>query len=109
MDNLPKKPVSSDVGPISFATDLISRTVFNTRLIWGLFWDGRVRLVYKLIPVGVFLYWISPIDLIPVAAFGPIGAIDDAVIIAGGLTWFFSLCRKHSPYAFHEHVDRLKG
>lgn len=109
MNNLPKGSLPSGTDPISFTMDLISRTVFNIRLIWGLFWDGRVKFAHKLIPISVFLYGVSPIDLIPEAALGLIGTVDDFVIIAGGLTWFFSLCRKHSTTAFHEHVKRLKG
>ena len=108
MNNLPKGSRPSSNDPVSYVTDLISQTVFNTRLIWGLFWDGRVKLVYKMIPIGAFLYGISPIDLVPEAALGLIGTVDDFVIITGGVTWFFSLCRKNSPTAFHEHVKRLK-
>ena len=61
-------------------------------LSWQLFWDSRVDPVRKLIPLGAIAYLLSPIDLLPELALGPIGVIDDVGLVILALNAFISIC-----------------
>jgi uncharacterized membrane protein YkvA (DUF1232 family) len=61
----------------------------DLRLGWELFRDPRVPKRLKIIPMGVIIYLISPLDfisLIPV-----IGQLDDLAILILGVRWFIRL------------------
>jgi len=57
-------------------------TVLTMRLIR----DDRVPIASKAIALAGVAYVLSPIDLMPGLLFGPIGLVDDLVIIAGTLS-----------------------
>ena len=60
------------------------------KLVWYLFWDGRVSLLTKVIPVVVAAYILFPIDLIP--GFIPIlGQMDDLAVLMVGIQLFLKL------------------
>jgi uncharacterized membrane protein YkvA (DUF1232 family) len=48
-------------------------------LLWRLVNDGRVSGKNKVLIGSGIVYYVSPIDLIPEAVFGPIGYLDDLV------------------------------
>ncbi len=61
-------------------------------LSWKLFWDERVGLLPKSIPVVAAIYVISPVDFIPELALGPIGALDDVGVVLLALNVFVAMC-----------------
>lgn len=61
------------------------------RLAWRLVRDPRVKLYVKAIPVGILIYIISPVDLMPVFVTGLIGVVDDVILLTLGLDLFFRL------------------
>lgn len=61
------------------------------KLYWRLFRDRRVALLPKIILVAGLLYLICPDDLIP-DILGPIGFLDDAIVLAIVLRGFMALC-----------------
>jgi uncharacterized membrane protein YkvA (DUF1232 family) len=75
-------------------------------LSWRLFWDKRVGLLPKLIPIAVVIYLISPIDLLPALALGPLGVVDDA----GAVALMLALFAEAVPHQIvEEHMRRLRG
>jgi uncharacterized membrane protein YkvA (DUF1232 family) len=66
-------------------------------LSWQLFWDGRVNIFSKLIPLASIAYVLSPVDFAPALAMGPLaplGTLDDIGILALGLGIFIQLAPK---------------
>lgn len=63
------------------------------RLTWRLLRDGRVRSLYKLIPVAAIAYWLSPFDF-------AIPLVDDVAILWLGSSIFTELC---PPDVVEEH------
>jgi uncharacterized membrane protein YkvA (DUF1232 family) len=61
-------------------------------LTWQLFWDSRVDPIRKLIPLGAVAYLLSPVDLLPELALGPIGMIDDIGLLLLALNAFIAIC-----------------
>jgi len=61
-------------------------------LTWQLFWDSRVDAVRKLIPLGAVVYLLSPIDILPELALGPIGVIDDVGLLLLAMNAFIAVC-----------------
>lgn len=61
-------------------------------LTWRLFWDSRVDALPKLIPLGAVAYFLSPLDILPELAVGPIGVIDDVGLLLLALNAFISIC-----------------
>jgi uncharacterized membrane protein YkvA (DUF1232 family) len=57
-------------------------TVLLSRLVR----DSRVPLPSKLIALLGVGYALSPVDLIPVALFGPIGLVDDLLVVSAALS-----------------------
>lgn len=76
----------------------IIRDVINQgRLSWRLLRDPRVNVLYKLIPIGALLYWISPFDFaIPV--------VDDVAVLWIGNSIFMELC---PPEVVAEHRNAI--
>lgn len=62
-------------------------------LTWRLFKDPRVPIWQKAIPVLIFAYVVSPLDLIPDLLLG-LGQLDDLTLILGGLRLFESVAPK---------------
>ena len=73
------------------------------RLYWLLFRDRRVPSLAKAWLVLVFLYVVSPIDLVPAWILG-LGQLDDVVLALGGLWFFVRLC---PPEIVREHVTAV--
>lgn len=76
-------------------------------LTWRLFWDNRVGIGAKLIPLAGLIYLVSPIDLLPAWLIGPLaplGALDDIGIILLALNWFVQLA---PPDVVKEHLREL--
>lgn len=69
----------------------------QARLLWRLFSDPRINMLYKLLPMGSVLYLFFPFDFI--------GPIDDAFIIWLGSTLFIELC---PPEVVEEHRAALQ-
>lgn len=90
--------------PIQGLANLVEKVVFNLRLTWRLFWDRRVRFLPKLIPLGAFVYVISPFDFIPESILGPLGMTDDFAVTYLGITLFWQLC---PPEVVAEHKEAL--
>lgn len=88
--------------PSSGALAQVSRTV---QLVWRLLNDPRVPLLTKLIIPGVFVYVISPLDLVPDFIPG-LGQLDDLALIVVGVRFFIDLC---PPDVVLEHRRALMG
>ena len=73
-------------------------------LTWRLFWDGRVGILPKLIPLAAAIYVISPVDFIPELAFGPLGMLDDAGIALLAMNLFIWVS---PPEIVDEHRQKL--
>lgn len=76
-------------------------------LTWRLFWDGRVGIWPKLIPVAGLIYLVSPIDFLPALLMGPLaplGVLDDVGIILLALNWFVQVA---PPDVVKEHLREL--
>src|SRR5512133_725734 len=79
------------------------RTFVNRlKLIMRLMGDPRVSPWVKLIPIGAFVYLVSPIDLI--MGIPGIDALDDAAVIWMGSNLFVELC---PPEVVREHMQNL--
>lgn len=68
--------------------DLLTRILKDVALCTRLMFDRRVSSTAKLIPLAMLGYLISPLDLIPELAFGPLGIIDDVTAVLVGLQLF---------------------
>jgi len=99
-DKAPEKPDPQE--------SIFSKTFFNLRLAWNLFWDGDVRFVDKLIPLAVLIYVLSPFDLLPESMLGFLGLADDAIVVQQGITYFFSRTNRNSPQTYLKHYKALK-
>jgi uncharacterized membrane protein YkvA (DUF1232 family) len=85
----------------------VVRNVINQlKLIFRLMGDKRVNVFAKLIPVGAFIYLISPVDLAPNVVLPFVGMLDDAAILWLGSYIFTELC---PPEVVAEHMKALAG
>lgn len=75
------------------------------RLTWSLLRDGRMPLLYKLIPLVTLAYVLSPLDLIPDMFVG-LGMLDDIGVFMLGISLFNSLAPGEVAL---EHLYRLRG
>ena len=78
----------------------------KTMLSWRLFWDGRVGILPKLLPIGAAIYLVSPVDLLPALALGPIGTLDDVGVVILALSLFIQVA---PPDIVKEHLRELGG
>jgi uncharacterized membrane protein YkvA (DUF1232 family) len=78
----------------------------QARLGWRLLHDSRVPGWIKLVPFAAFLYFISPIDLIPDWVLPGLGEVDDVVVLLLALKAFLDLS---PPGVVREHLDDLFG
>ena len=64
--------------------------VRDARRAWKLFWDGRVPLATKVVPLLAAAYVITPIDVLPDVALG-LGQLDDLAVVVLALKVFVAL------------------
>lgn len=82
----------------------VVRNVLNQlKLIFRLMGDKRVSFFAKLIPVGAFIYLVSPIDAVSLPI---IGVVDDAALLWLSSYIFTELC---PPDVVDEHMKELAG
>lgn len=72
------------------------------KLIARLLRDERVPTSTKLFAAGMTVYLVSPIDLLPEALLGPLGAVDDLILAAYTLD---RLIKVAGPSVVAEHWD----
>lgn len=72
------------------------------KLIARLIRDERVPTTTKLFAGGMVVYLVSPIDLLPEALLGPLGAVDDLILAAYTLD---RLLKVAGPSVVAEHWD----
>ena len=85
--------------PIPYRTSVFVRIANYLKLFWRLLLDPRVSILLKLIPFGVFVYGVSPLDrIIPV--------IEDLVIILVGIYLFVEFC---PPEIVAQHRKAIEG
>jgi uncharacterized membrane protein YkvA (DUF1232 family) len=73
----------------------LQKLMDRIRLTLLLIFDPRVDLGYKLIPLFTLLYILSPIDVMPEAALGPLGIFDDIGVLLLGLEMFIRMAPQH--------------
>lgn len=78
----------------------------QTRLGWRLLKDSRVPGWVKLIPFAAFIYFLSPVDLIPDWVLPGLGEVDDIVVLLLALKVFVDLS---PPGVVREHLENLMG
>lgn len=87
----------------------LEKMVVTAQLAWSLFWDSRVPVILKAVPVISLVYIISPIDILPAALLGPFGVLDDlgAIgVLVLAVTNFVKWCPK---WLVKEHFARIMG
>jgi len=83
-------------------------------LTWRLFWDGRVGVLPKLIPLAAVVYLLSPFDFMPELVLPFVGLIDDVGVVLLAMNGFVALCppgvvqahRQQLGYASSAGADR---
>jgi uncharacterized membrane protein YkvA (DUF1232 family) len=80
---------------------LVRNVLNQLKLIFRLMGDSRVSVLAKLIPVGAFIYLVSPVDAISIPV---IGALDDAAVLWLSSYVFTELC---PPHVVAEHLKEL--
>ena len=83
---------------------MFETVIQRLRLTWNLLWDPRISIALKAIPILTAGYVISPVDLMPLVLFGPLGALDDIGVLLLGLNVFFMLI---PSTILQEHMARL--
>ena len=73
-------------GASSGVRDMLLLLPDLTVLLARLLRDGRVPLGAKLVAVLGVGYVLSPVDLLPALVFGPIGLVDDLVVVTAALS-----------------------
>ena len=91
---------------ISQQSGVVSNVITQLKLIARLMGDKRVSIFAKLIPVGAFVYLISPVDLAPNVVLPFVGMLDDAAILWLGSYVFTELC---PPAVVAEHMKAIAG
>lgn len=76
------RPKGASSGLIDLVFLLPDLTVLLARLLR----DDRVPLLSKAVAVGGIAYVVSPLDVLPALVFGPIGLVDDLVVVAACLS-----------------------
>lgn len=95
-------------GPIAHeATELIMLLPRLVALLYRLFRDKRVSLRLRIFVGAVLAYVISPIDLLPEAILGPIGLLDDFVLVIFAIDLLFSETDQEIIYEHWDGDDNL--
>lgn len=77
----------------------LQELILRARLIYKLMLDKRVSGMLKLLPAGLAIYLISPLDLLPFLPF------DDLAVVGMGLYLFVELCPQ---YVVEEHLTNMR-
>jgi uncharacterized membrane protein YkvA (DUF1232 family) len=85
-DRLRTQVVERRPGSGSGVRDLVLLLPDLTVCLLRLLRDDRVPLASKIVAAAGIGYVISPIDLLPAVIFGPLGLVDDLVIVAATLS-----------------------
>lgn len=85
-DRLRKGIVENRTGEGSGVRDLLLLLPDLTVLLLRLLRDSRVPTASKAIAVLGVGYVLSPIDLFPVLLLGPLGLVDDLIVVSAGLS-----------------------
>jgi uncharacterized membrane protein YkvA (DUF1232 family) len=96
----PERRVDRSKDQVNWLKELFSQF----EVAWKLFWDPRVPISTKLVPLLTLIYLISPFDIIPGVVPG-LGQVDDLMILLVGLRMFISL----SPAAVVAEYERVTG
>lgn len=81
-DRLRSQVIASEPGESSGFRDMLLLLPDLSVLLFRLLRDDRVPLVSKALAVAGAAYLISPIDLMPAVLLGPLGLVDDLLVIA---------------------------
>jgi uncharacterized membrane protein YkvA (DUF1232 family) len=76
--------------PLAQVADQVRDFLGQFGVAWRLFWDGRVSLPSKIVPVLTIAYVLLPLDLLPDMALG-LGQLDDLAILMFGMRLFIEL------------------
>jgi uncharacterized membrane protein YkvA (DUF1232 family) len=74
------------------------------RLAWRLFWDRRVPFGYKLLPLAIGVYILSPLDFIPDVIIG-LGQLDDVGLFLLGTQVFTMIVPRSIVDAILEEME----
>jgi uncharacterized membrane protein YkvA (DUF1232 family) len=85
-DRLRARVVVPRPGAASGVRDLLLLLPDLTVLLARLLRDARVPLVAKLVALAGVGYVMSPVDLLPAFLFGPLGLVDDLVVVGAALS-----------------------
>jgi uncharacterized membrane protein YkvA (DUF1232 family) len=85
-DRLRKGVVEKRTGDGSGVRDLLLLLPDLTVLLMRLLRDSRVPTTSKMIAAFGVCYVLSPIDLFPVILLGPLGLVDDLIVVSAGLS-----------------------
>ena len=81
-DRLRSQVIESEPGDSSGLRDMLLLLPDLSVLLFRLLRDDRVPLASKALAVAGAAYLISPIDLMPAILLGPLGLVDDLMVIA---------------------------
>ena len=99
-DRLRSRVVSPHPGTRSGMGDVLLLLPDLTVLLFRLVLDSRVPVPSKVIALLGVGYALSPIDLIPATLFGPIGLVDDLLVVSAALS---KLVNKVHPDVVRSH------
>jgi uncharacterized membrane protein YkvA (DUF1232 family) len=85
-DRLRSQVIESEPGQGSGFRDMLLLLPDLSVLLFRLLRDDRVPLVSKALAVAGAAYLVSPIDLMPALLLGPLGLVDDLVVIGAVLS-----------------------
>lgn len=98
-DRLRGRFIERSPGERSGFRDLLLVLPDLTILLLRLLRDHRVPILHKGIALAGVAYVLSPIDLVPVLVFGPVGLLDDLFVVAACLSRILN----------HVHPDVVRG
>ena len=98
--SMPQKAKAPDVNVL---LGFVRGLWWTLRLDWALIRDPRVMIRHKLLLLGIAIYVISPLDLIPDVVLG-LGQADDILVFMLGSRFVWDLCPED---VVTEHRDRI--
>jgi uncharacterized membrane protein YkvA (DUF1232 family) len=98
-----EKKTTTDLIATTQQAGLVRNVINQLKLIFRLMGDSRVNLLAKIIPIGAFIYLVSPVDAISIPI---IGALDDAAVLWLSSYVFTEFC---PPAVVEEHMKELYG
>ena len=85
-DRLRSQVVEAEPGDVSTIRDMLLLLPDLAVLLFRLMRDDRVPLASKAVAALGIAYLLSPIDLMPVLLLGPIGLLDDLIVVGAVLS-----------------------